>query len=293
MDDVVTRCTPAAGCCEAIRASEITSRTPVGPRWSSSRPTSQSHAPCRCAATRSAWTVGSSAVHLPEIEEYLHYRSIDVSTIKELARRWYPDEMGGLTKRASAHRAMDDIKESVAELELLARAPSSAQTAPTSPQAPSRPLSDGDATAPPEGARPAVREDTACLRRGVGRGRTRRAAHPDPDHVAGPGSRELLRARGRRGVTLVDPGLPDPASNAALVAAPRRRRDPRRARPHRAGHPLPPRPLRWRRAAQGRAPLRRGRTRRLRHTLRPAAGRHRTDRAAGPSRGRPIRTSAR
>ena len=56
------------------------------------------------------------AVHLPTIEEYLHYRSIDVSTIKELARRWYPDSMQGLTKKPSAHRAMDDIKESVAEL---------------------------------------------------------------------------------------------------------------------------------------------------------------------------------
>ena len=54
--------------------------------------------------------------YLPEIEDYLHYRSIDVSTIKELARRWYPDTMGGLSKGASAHRAMDDIKESVAEL---------------------------------------------------------------------------------------------------------------------------------------------------------------------------------
>ena len=56
------------------------------------------------------------SVHLPYIEEYLHYRSIDVSTIKELARRWYPGSLDGLTKKASAHRAMDDIKESVAEL---------------------------------------------------------------------------------------------------------------------------------------------------------------------------------
>jgi oligoribonuclease len=54
--------------------------------------------------------------YLPEIEEHLHYRSIDVSTIKELARRWYPEDMGGQSKKSSAHRAMDDIKESVAEL---------------------------------------------------------------------------------------------------------------------------------------------------------------------------------
>lgn len=56
------------------------------------------------------------SVYLPEIEEFLHYRSIDVSTIKELSRRWYPDALGELRKKSSAHRAMDDIKESVAEL---------------------------------------------------------------------------------------------------------------------------------------------------------------------------------
>ncbi len=56
------------------------------------------------------------AAYLPEIEEYLHYRSIDVSTVKELGRRWYPEDYAGLGKSSSAHRAMDDIKESVEEL---------------------------------------------------------------------------------------------------------------------------------------------------------------------------------
>ncbi len=56
------------------------------------------------------------AAHLPEIEEYLHYRSIDVSTIKELARRWYPAALAAQPRKATAHRAMDDIRESVAEL---------------------------------------------------------------------------------------------------------------------------------------------------------------------------------
>jgi oligoribonuclease len=54
--------------------------------------------------------------YLPEIEEFLHYRSVDVSTIKELARRWYPEDLSGYQKKSSAHRAMDDIRESVAEL---------------------------------------------------------------------------------------------------------------------------------------------------------------------------------
>jgi oligoribonuclease len=54
------------------------------------------------------------AAYLPEIEDYLHYRSIDVSTIKELARRWYPGVSA--PKKDTAHRALDDIRESVAEL---------------------------------------------------------------------------------------------------------------------------------------------------------------------------------
>jgi oligoribonuclease len=56
------------------------------------------------------------AAHLPEIEDHLHYRSIDVSTIKELARRWYPDTLAKAPGKAGGHRAMDDIRESVAEL---------------------------------------------------------------------------------------------------------------------------------------------------------------------------------
>jgi oligoribonuclease len=56
------------------------------------------------------------AAHLPEIEGYLHYRSVDVSTIKELAVRWYPKVVEAAPKKASAHRALDDIRESVNEL---------------------------------------------------------------------------------------------------------------------------------------------------------------------------------
>lgn len=56
------------------------------------------------------------AKHLNEIEEFLHYRSVDVSTIKELSRRWYPGVLKGAPSKAAGHRAMDDIKESLAEL---------------------------------------------------------------------------------------------------------------------------------------------------------------------------------
>ena len=56
------------------------------------------------------------AAYLPEIEEWLQYRSIDVSTLKELGRRWYPEALAAAPRKATSHRAMDDIRESVAEL---------------------------------------------------------------------------------------------------------------------------------------------------------------------------------
>jgi oligoribonuclease len=56
------------------------------------------------------------AKHLPELENALHYRSIDVSTIKELAKRWSPAVYGGAPKKEGSHRALGDIRESVAEL---------------------------------------------------------------------------------------------------------------------------------------------------------------------------------
>ena len=52
----------------------------------------------------------------PEIEDYLHYRSVDVSTLKELARRWYPEVLTNAPKKARGHRALDDIRESLDEL---------------------------------------------------------------------------------------------------------------------------------------------------------------------------------
>ncbi len=56
------------------------------------------------------------AAQLPEVENFLHYRSIDVSSIKELCRRWYPDVLAAAPGKAEAHRALDDIRELIAEL---------------------------------------------------------------------------------------------------------------------------------------------------------------------------------
>jgi len=56
------------------------------------------------------------ARYLPAIEEHLHYRSIDVSTIKELTRRWYPDVLKARVEKEGRHRALDDIRASIDEL---------------------------------------------------------------------------------------------------------------------------------------------------------------------------------
>lgn len=55
------------------------------------------------------------ARHMPALEAFFHYRNLDVSTVKELAKRWKPQIMTGLTKE-SKHLALDDIRESVEEL---------------------------------------------------------------------------------------------------------------------------------------------------------------------------------
>ena len=56
------------------------------------------------------------AKHMPELEAFFHYRHIDVSTIKELARRWKPELNDGF-KKSGAHLALDDIRDSIRELQ--------------------------------------------------------------------------------------------------------------------------------------------------------------------------------
>lgn len=55
------------------------------------------------------------AREMPELEQFFHYRNLDVSTLKELARRWAPDVLASLQK-SSRHLALDDIRESIEEL---------------------------------------------------------------------------------------------------------------------------------------------------------------------------------
>ncbi|XP_052794148.1 oligoribonuclease, mitochondrial-like isoform X2 [Mya arenaria] len=54
--------------------------------------------------------------YMPRFTQHLHYRIVDVSTVKELSRRWYPSEFSRAPKKKLSHRALDDIKESIEEL---------------------------------------------------------------------------------------------------------------------------------------------------------------------------------
>ncbi|GAA4925961.1 oligoribonuclease [Nesterenkonia rhizosphaerae] len=53
---------------------------------------------------------------MPKLTQHLHYRIIDVSTLKELARRWYPEALAGAPKKTGNHRALGDIRDSIEEL---------------------------------------------------------------------------------------------------------------------------------------------------------------------------------
>jgi len=59
---------------------------------------------------------GFLARDMPELEEWLHYRIVDVSSIKELSRRWYPRAYFNAPSKSGGHRALADIRESIAEL---------------------------------------------------------------------------------------------------------------------------------------------------------------------------------
>jgi oligoribonuclease len=116
MEEVVRRMHTSSGLLAAIQSSQITLED-------AGRQTLEfikAHAPEARTVPLCGNTIGTDrrflALHLPAIEDYLHYRSVDVSTIKELARRWYPAIMAGAPKKSGGHRALDDIRESIEEL---------------------------------------------------------------------------------------------------------------------------------------------------------------------------------
>jgi oligoribonuclease len=116
MDDVVRSMHTHSGLLPAIEASTVTLEEAGDATLAFIR----KHVPEARSVPLCGNSIGTDrrflAAYLPAIEDHLHYRSVDVSTIKELARRWYPQVLGMQDRKASAHRALDDIRESINEL---------------------------------------------------------------------------------------------------------------------------------------------------------------------------------
>ena len=75
------------------------------------------------------------AKYMPEVDQYLHYRNVDVSSIKELSRRWYPRVFFHAPAKDGGHRALADILESIRELEYYRQAVFVELPGPTSEEA--------------------------------------------------------------------------------------------------------------------------------------------------------------
>ena len=73
--------------------------------------------------------------YMPELDQHLHYRNIDVSSIKELSRRWYPRVYFQLPKKDGGHRALADIRESIDELRYYRKTVFVAEPGPSSDEA--------------------------------------------------------------------------------------------------------------------------------------------------------------
>lgn len=116
MDDFVRQMHTKSGLLDAI----ATSSTSLEEAGAATLAFIRTHVPKARTVPLAGNSIGTDrrflTAFLPDIEEYLHYRSVDVSTIKELVRRWYPEALAGAPTKAGGHRAMDDIRESVAEL---------------------------------------------------------------------------------------------------------------------------------------------------------------------------------
>ncbi len=116
MDPVVVDMHTRSGLLDAIRASTIT----LEDAGAQTLAFIQQHVPEARKVPLCGNSIGMDrrflAAYLPDIENHLHYRSVDVSSVKELVRRWYPTVLNGLRQKQGTHRALDDIRESVAEL---------------------------------------------------------------------------------------------------------------------------------------------------------------------------------
>ncbi|MBV8305336.1 MAG: oligoribonuclease, partial [Acidimicrobiia bacterium] len=116
MDDIVRKMHTKSGLLAAIESSTLS----LDDAGSSTLDFIKQHVPEPGTVPLAGNSIGMDrrflAAQLPDVERYLHYRCVDVSTVKELCRRWYPDVLADAPDKAGGHRALDDIRESLEEL---------------------------------------------------------------------------------------------------------------------------------------------------------------------------------
>jgi oligoribonuclease len=116
MDPIVVEMHTRSGLLDAIRASPVS----LADAGSATLDFIRQHVPEPRTVPLCGNSIGTDrrflAAYLPDIEQYLHYRSIDVSSVKELVRRWYPKIGQARPPKFGQHRALDDIRDSIAEL---------------------------------------------------------------------------------------------------------------------------------------------------------------------------------
>ena len=122
-DDVLARMDPfvvemhtKSGLLEQIKASEIS----LADAGAATLAFIREHVPEPSTVPLCGNSIGTDrrflAAYLPDIENHLHYRSIDVSSVKELVKRWYPAIDADRPRGQGSHRALDDIRESIKEM---------------------------------------------------------------------------------------------------------------------------------------------------------------------------------
>jgi len=138
MDDFVRKMHTKSGLLPLIPASDVS----LGAAQSRTLDYVRSHVSAPGTAPLCGNSIGTDRrfldKYMRELETYLHYRSVDVSSLKELCRRWYPEVYSKRPNKAEHHRALDDIRESIEELrfyrrELFIPAADSAESSPTAP----------------------------------------------------------------------------------------------------------------------------------------------------------------
>ncbi|QMU19259.1 oligoribonuclease [Gordonia rubripertincta] len=116
MPDVVTKMHADSGLTEEVRASTVTLAEAEKLVLDYIRKHVTTPGAVPLAGNSIATDRGFIARDMPELDAYLHYRMVDVSSIKELARRWFPKVYFGQPDKGLAHRALADIRESIREL---------------------------------------------------------------------------------------------------------------------------------------------------------------------------------